>query len=63
MMHEGEKLVAVHAVSKRLECSLSTVYRLIDKGKLRATVRGVERGYMVYESSIDEHLKRNQNSQ
>ena len=51
-----EKLLLVNVAANLLHTSLSTVYRLIEEGKLRA-IRTTTRNTLVLESSLNEHLK------
>lgn len=54
---QNEKLLTVYAVAARLKVSPSTVYRLIDEGKLKA-IRLSPRTIKVLESSVIEYLER-----
>ena len=54
---QTEKLLTVYTVADRLKVSPSTIYRLIDEGKLKA-VRLSERNVRVPESSLTAYLER-----
>ena len=51
-----EKLLPVNVAANLLHTSLSTVYRLIEEGKLTA-IRTTARNTLVLESSLNEYLK------
>lgn len=51
-----EKRLTVKQVAEDLDISLSTVYRLIEEGKLTA-IRSAGRGTMVLESSVEKYLQ------
>lgn len=51
-----EKRLTVKQVAEDLDISLSTVYRLIEEGKLIA-IRSAGRGIMVLESSVEKYLE------
>lgn len=59
--HEGDCLLEVAVAAERLGVSTSTVYRMIEAGKLKATISGMKYGKKVYESSISRYLFDNQN--
>lgn len=48
------KWLEVSTVAGRLNVSPNTVYRLIKKKKLKAMAAGVEKGYRVLSSSVEE---------
>ena len=58
-MIEADKLLRVSSVSKRFDCSISYVYRLIDLGELKAVKIGVKKGLRVFESEVSRFLKDN----
>jgi len=53
------KLLTVGIVSKRLSCSISSVYRLIEYGDLSAVRTGPKKGLRVPEKKLDDYLTRN----
>lgn len=53
---QSEKLLTVQVVANRLKMSVSTVYRVIDGGKLKA-IRLSERNIRVLESSLIGYLR------
>jgi excisionase family DNA binding protein len=53
---EKEKRLTVKQVANDLGISPSTVYRLIEEGKLTA-IRAAGRGTMVLESSVEKYLE------
>lgn len=53
------KMLRVSGVSKRLNCSISYVYRLIEVGELKAVKIGVKKGIRVFESELDRFVQKN----
>ncbi len=47
-----ENMLEVSVVARRLDVSPSTVYRLMDQGKLQRIRVGVTKGYRIPESSF-----------
>jgi excisionase family DNA binding protein len=52
-----DKLLHVIQVSEKLNCSKPTVYKLVEKGKLKAVQIG-ERGLRIKERSLRDFLKK-----
>ncbi len=59
MNKEGEVMLTVKDVTKFLKISRSKVYRLIEKGDLKAYKIG-ERGTRFKQSEIEEYIQRQQ---
>lgn len=54
----SEKLLAVAVVAKKLGVSHMTVRRMMRNGCLKWTSHGVSKGYLVYESSVEDFKKK-----
>lgn len=54
----AETVINVARVREMLGCSRSHVYRLVDRGELRALKVGVSRGLRVYLSSVESFKRR-----
>ena len=52
-----EKLLSVSVVSKRLSCSVSSVYRLIDYYDLQAVKVGPKKGLRVSEKELQKYIE------
>lgn len=58
-MIKSDKLLRVAHVSKRFNCSISYVYRLIDLGDLKAKKIGRKKGLRVLASEAERYLEEN----
>jgi excisionase family DNA binding protein len=54
---KNERLLRVSTVSQRLNCSKSSVYRLVSEGKLLMVPVGPRKGYRIPESSFTAYLQ------
>ena len=50
------RLLRVTTVAKRLNCSVSNVYRLIEGGHLICVNRGPKKGYAIQEEELERFL-------
>ena len=57
-MDDNQALLRVSEVAQRLNCSLSTVYLLIETGSLPSHCVGLRKGIRVSESDLREYLER-----
>jgi excisionase family DNA binding protein len=55
---DTDRLLYIHRVAKRLDCSRNMVYKLIYEGKLKA-VRIGKRDLRISESSLSKFIKEN----
>lgn len=53
---QHEKLLDVQQVRKRLNCSKSYVYALIDRGELLCIKLGKVKGYRIPEEAVDQYM-------
>ena len=54
------RLLNIDQVRRRLNCSKSHVYNLIQSGELPAVTLGASKGKRVYESEVERYLERRQ---
>lgn len=58
-----DRLLNIDQVRRRLNCSKSHVYNLIQAGGLPAVTLGDSKGKRVYESEVDLYLERKQEAE
>jgi excisionase family DNA binding protein len=56
-----DRLLNIDQVRRRLNCSKSHVYNLIQAGDLPAVTLGASKGKRVYESEVDEYISKKTN--